>query len=128
MRGYLIDTHALVWYLGQSPKLSRRAFELISNPEEVVLVSVVSFWEMTIKASLGKLSLPDSVPGIMKQTQAAGIGLLSIQPTHLQALYSLPYLHRDPFDRMLVSQAVHEDFGIISRDMAIASYGVPLVW
>ncbi len=105
----LLDTHALLWFLGGSDRLSTNARAAIEDVSNTRLFSVASAWEIAIKTSLGKLSLTTSfaqlIPG---QLHANAIQLLPIHPAHMAALIGLPFHHRDPFDRMLVAQAVAE--------------------
>jgi PIN domain nuclease of toxin-antitoxin system len=128
MAEFLLDTHTLLWFMEQSPQLSGQAFDAIIKPDNRVKVSVASFWEMTIKSSLGKLKLPDPVPGLMQKTAEADLGLLAIAPEHLSVLHGLPLHHRDPFDRLIIAQAQVEGATLISKDQVFGEYEVGLLW
>jgi PIN domain nuclease of toxin-antitoxin system len=121
---FLVDTHALLWALGEPSSLSSAAREAISDPANLIVVSSASLWECAIKASIGKLDLPedffDSIP-------EAGYEVLSIRISHLNVYRTLPMHHRDPFDRMLVAQARAEALTLISRDPEIAKYEVDIL-
>jgi len=121
---FLVDTHALLWALGEPRCLSSAAREAISDPANLIVVSSASLWECVIKASIGKLDLPedffDSIP-------EAGYEVLPIRITHLNVYRTLPMHHRDPFDRMLVAQARAEALTLISRDPEIAKYDVEIL-
>jgi PIN domain nuclease of toxin-antitoxin system len=125
----LLDTHALLWFLGGSDRLSAHARAIIEDLSNTRLFSVAGAWEIAIKASLGKLSLstpfPQLVPG---QLYANAIELLPIHPEHMAALISLPFHHRDPFDRMLVAQAAIEGAALVSADPALDAYGIQRIW
>ena len=125
----LLDTHALLWFLGGSDRLSAHARTVVEDLSSTRLFSVAGAWEIAIKASLGKLSLntPFSqlIPG---QLHANAIELLPIHPAHMAALVSLPFHHRDPFDRMLVAQATVEGAALVSADPALDAYGVRRIW
>jgi PIN domain nuclease of toxin-antitoxin system len=121
----LLDTHVLLWWREDSPHLSPRARSQISDSANVILVSIASFWEIVIKRSLGKLRFPDDLEAMMREE---AFGLMQISFQHLRRLETLPGLHRDPFDRMLVSQALIEGTPLVSNDPALPPYGVPTFW
>ena len=128
MPSYLLDTHTLLWYFEQSDQLSAQAFKLITNMDRPIFVSIASYWEMTIKASLAKLELPDEIERMIRHAEDARIQTLQIRAEHFTALYSLPLHHRDPFDRLIIAQAKVEGMQVISRDAALHAYEVPIVW
>jgi PIN domain nuclease of toxin-antitoxin system len=121
----LIDSHAFLWWSEASPALGSAASAAIADPANEVLISVAALWELTIKASSGKLSLPADL-----ETLAAseGFAVLSIAFSHLRRLAGLPRLHRDPFDRMMIAQALAEGIPIATGDRVFAAYGVQVVW
>jgi PIN domain nuclease of toxin-antitoxin system len=125
----LLDTHALLWFLAGDARLSTSARAAIENLGNTRLFSVASAWEIAIKTSLGKLSLTgpfhELIPG---QLRANSIQLLPISPNHLNGLLTLPFHHRDPFDRILVSQANAENATVVSADSLLDQYGVPRLW
>ncbi len=115
----LLDTHALLWALGQPKKLSDQARSKIEDPDNVVLVSAVSAWEIEIKRALGKLSAPGDLP---EQMRLARFSELPVQVRHVQTLRTLPDVHRDPFDRMLIAQAMTDDLTLVTNDRHIQAY------
>lgn len=116
----LLDTHLLLWWLGGSPSLPREALELIGDPENTVFVSAVSCWEIWLKHSLGKLRVPADFEARLKAEPVESLPLTAKQARHLAAL---PWLHRDPFDRMLIAQAIEEKLVLLTADEHIAEYG-----
>ena len=116
----LLDTHILIWWLYDDPKLSKRYRELIMDPTNAIVVSVASFWEIEIKSALGHLVID---PGYQEAVTEEGFDILPIKPSHTLALRDLPDYHKDPFDRMLIAQAVSEDLILLSVDRHIARYG-----
>jgi PIN domain nuclease of toxin-antitoxin system len=121
----MLDTHVLLWWREAARPLSRRARAEIADGSNEILVSIASLWEITIKRSLGKLNFPDNLEVVMDEE---GFGLLSISLRHLRALDTLPHLHRDPFDRLLVAQSLAERLPIVSSDQRFAAYGATLIW
>ena len=125
----LIDTHALIWMLEDSPRISGPAARAIKNVDNVTYVSIVSGWEMAIKVVSGKLSLPiplrEIFPGHLERLR---IDILPIQPSHIHRLLELPRHHGDPFDRLIAAQALSEDFTLIGCDAAFDAYGVRRLW
>lgn len=121
---FLVDTHALLLALGEPSTLSREARDALADPSNLIVVSSASLWECAIKASIGKLDLPedffDSIP-------EAGYEVMPIRISHLNLYRTLPMHHRDPFDRMLVAQASAEALTLISRDPDIAKYDVAVL-
>ena len=117
----LLDAHALLWWLADDPTLARNAQAAIAAPSNEVLVSAASVWEIEIKRALGKLSAPD---GLVDAIDASAIGSLPITAVDAERAARLPPHHRDPFDRMLVAQALRLDAVIVSRDAAFQPYGV----
>lgn len=121
----LIDSHAFIWWSESSPVLGGAARAAIADPSNEVFVSIAGLWELSIKAGLGKLALPDDLE-IMISNQ--GFSVLSITFAHLRRYSGLPSLHRDPFDRMMIAQALAEGIPIATGDRAFAAYGVQTVW
>ena len=122
--GYLLDTHSLLWALGEPDALSNRARAAIGDTGSIIHVSTASLWECAIKASIGKLELPEE---FFDAITMAGFEELQIRIPHLQAYVELPMHHRDPFDRMLVAQAAAESLTLISKDLKIAEYDVDIL-
>jgi PIN domain nuclease of toxin-antitoxin system len=121
----LIDTHAALWLLSESERLSPRADTLLIDPGNEVLLSAVVVWEVAIKRSLGKLDAPDGFAALLTE---AGATPLSVSVDHARAVRTLPWHHRDPFDRLLVAQAQLEQASIVSGDERLAAYGVRVAW
>jgi len=125
----LVDTHAFLWFANGQSELSSSAQALIESPENTVLLSVASLWEMAIKMSLTKLTLPKSLDTfVLELVTDNTITLLPIFLNHVAAIVDLPLHHKDPFDRMLIAQAKVEQILIISRDEAFDAYGVKRLW
>jgi PIN domain nuclease of toxin-antitoxin system len=121
----LADTHAALWLLGEDKRLSAHADALLTDATNEVLLSAAVVWEVAIKRSLGKLDAPD---GFARQLLDGGAVPLPISIDHARAVRSLPWHHRDPFDRLLAAQATIEDATLISSDERLSSYGVRVAW
>lgn len=125
----LLDTHALLWFLLADRKLSPSAQAMISNVETVVEISPASYWEIAIKISLGKYALPEPYAQFMERELVDNdFGILPILPRHTSALTDMPFHHRDPFDRLLIAQAMAEGIPLISCDAHFDDYGVTRIW
>ena len=123
----LLDTHAYYWFITENPKLPDVTKEMIET-EEHVFVSIASFWEMAIKESLGKLQLPATVRELMEDCTEYEFSILPINGLHLNRLKELPFIHRDPFDRILICQSQEEDLTIVTVDSNIVKYDVKTIW
>ena len=124
----LLDTHTLLWFLTNDPSLSPRARGAIEEPANVTHVSAVSLWEVAIKFALGRLKLPAPYAEIFPaQLELNGFELLPITAGHCAALLTLPFHHRDPFDRLLLAQARAEGMTLVSDDGQFGPYGVPVL-
>lgn len=121
----LLDTHALLWWLADDPRVGPRARDLIADPENEALVSVVALWEVVIKQRVGKLNV--DCDKIIRTVQRTGLHLLGIRPEHLRALAGLPSFHRDPFDHLLIAQTVAERAVFISNDGRAPMYPVQVI-
>ena len=125
----LLDTHAFLWWTQDSAKLSRRARAAIGRPEEDCLISIASCWEMAIKISLGRLTITGNLDRFLgEQLAANGIRVLPLSLPHLERVASMPFHHRDPFDRVLAAQALVEGLSLVSVDPVFKRYGVTRVW
>jgi PIN domain nuclease of toxin-antitoxin system len=110
-------------------RLSAKAHSALADPENRLLVSIASLWEITIKISAGKFKLPGSDIGLLTNNLAPfGIGVLAILPAHLGALQRLPHYHRDPFDRLLIAQSQTEGVALATADAQISRYPVDVLW
>ena len=125
----LLDTHTFLWFLLDDLRLSPTARELIDDPANDIEVSPATYWEIAIKISLGKYELPEPYDVFIEREIATNdFRILPIEPKHTAALIILPYHHRDPFDRLLVAQAMAEDIPIVSVDLAFDAYPVTRLW
>ncbi len=126
----LLDTHVLLWVLTDSSKLSTPAIRSYQDPENTVHVSAASFWELGIKISLGKLSFhrADWAGALKDELERNGIRWLPIDLAHCAQVSNLPFHHRDPFDRLLVAQALCEEMAMVTADNALSAYGVKIIW
>ena len=120
----LLDTHTLIWWLTNDSTLSIKAKEAIANPHNLVFVSAASAWEIAIKKSLGKLQAPDDLATQIEQKRFTP---LAISIHHALAVEKLPYHHQDPFERILIAQAISEQVIIITRDRKFDAYDVALI-
>ena len=124
----LLDSHTFLWWVRNDPALRRRARTLIADTGNECYVSHASVWEMAIKTSLGKLTLPSTAERfVVHQCELNGFHLLPITLAHIGLVELLPFHHRDPFDRLLVAQARLEGMTLVSRDPALKNYGVSIV-
>lgn len=120
----LLDTHAVLWWLEDRANLSETARDAIADPANIAFVSAVSAWEIAIKRSLGKLDAPGN---FVEAIELCGFQSLPITLKHGLATESLPSHHRDPFDRMLIAQAIVENATLVTRDPLIRQYGVATI-
>ena len=125
---YLLDTNALLFFLYDSEKLSKKAFDVIYCNDEKISVSIVSMWEIAIKSSIGKLEIKSSISKIADTCEKEQLDILSIKPFHLDEISKLPPSHGDPFDRLIISQAITENLVIITKDGTIPQYNVKVLW
>jgi len=128
----LLDTHAFLWFVSDDPQLSNRARTLIEDAANERLLSAASHWEMAIKVSLGKLALADPFHVFVpRELDTNGIGLLPIELRHSMHVATLPFPpnnHRDPFDRLIVSQGIVDGLTILSADAKFDAYPVTRIW
>jgi len=125
----LLDTHALLWYVTADPRLSNAAAEHLAEPDTRVFVSVVSAWELVIKLGTGKLALDRPVGEWWAfNTTENGFEVLPITAEDVLAVEPLPLHHRDPFDRLLIGQALRHGLRLVTADDAFAAYPVQRVW
>lgn len=125
----LLDTHALLWFVWNHANLSANARSLMTDPKNTLLLSAATIWEIAIKVAIGKLTLADPYDVFMNQAIATtGLTILPIEVRYAAALTALPFHHRDPFDRMLVAQALVEKVPLLSADAVFDAYGVNRLW
>ncbi len=125
----LLDTHTFLWFIAGSQSLSPAARRSIEDPLNEKWVSIASIWEIAIKHSIGKLSLAAPFHLLFpQQLTANGFDLLPVEIDHLNVVISLPFHHRDPFDRLLIAQTLALNFSIVSIDGKFDAYGVQRLW
>lgn len=126
MTAFIVDTHALLWFLRDDEQLSSDARATMESRDNTLLVSAASVWEMGIKAGLGKLTVPAELPALLHNE---GFESLDVSTQHAWAVRQLALgEHRDPFDRLLAAQALVEDLAVISNDARLETYGVTRHW
>ena len=126
---YLLDTNALLWFLDDDKKLSRRARQLIESSSNESFISIVNLWEIAIKTGLGKLDLDKPFEQMFpEQLHLNRIDILDITVNSLIQLTTLPFHHRDPFDRLIIAQGLAEGMPIISVDMVFDAYSINREW
>lgn len=126
---FLLDTHTVLWFLnGDNNLLSDTAKGIILNQHHNKFISIASVWEVGIKTSIGKLVFPQKTKGFIDQIHKNGFELLPIMSNHILEIEQLPFIHRDPFDRLLIATAIVEKMGLISCDKNIKLYPVNLIW
>jgi PIN domain nuclease of toxin-antitoxin system len=125
----LLDTHAFLWLITNDDRLSENARQTFLNTENNLFFSAASLWEICIKKSLGKISLKDGwFQTIQEEMEINAIQWLPIEMAHCAEVTELPFHHQDPFDRMLIAQAIVEDIKLLSRDSRLSDYGIDLIW
>jgi PIN domain nuclease of toxin-antitoxin system len=125
----LLDTHALLWFILDDPKLPEVAKEIVADGSNDIAVSPASYWEIAIKISLGKYRLPEPYgPFMERELTRNAFGILLILPRHTSLPTDLPFHHRDPFDRLLIAQCLADGLPMISGDAIMDDYGVDRIW
>ena len=125
----LLDTYAFLWFVGGSDRLPPHARDLIEDEDNDRYLSVASLWEMAIKVSIGKLDVPLPFTRLVRQhVTGNAIEMLQVEPEHLDEQRKMPFHHRDPFDRLIIAQAITEEMTVVGRDDVFEKYPVRLVW
>jgi PIN domain nuclease of toxin-antitoxin system len=124
----LVDTHAFLWFMAGDRRLSRSARRAIEASNSEWWLSAASVWELSIKSSLGRITLPAPLDEYFAAKVQQGLRVLSVEWTHAAAVERLPFHHCDPFDRLIVAQAHSERLAVVTKDPAFAKYGVRVVW
>ena len=124
----IIDTHAVIWFITGDEQLPPHAKNLIKDPLNTCFVSIASLWEMSIKYSLGKLELKSDLQKIYELIQKSRLTILPITVTHTLLNSTLDFHLRDPFDRIIISQAITEKLTVVSKDIAFKYYDIELLW
>ena len=125
---YLLDTHALLWFLFNDEQLSERARNIIINNKGRVFASIISLWESAIKIRINKLNFKYNPNDIMILSRKESITILNISVVQINETINLPLIHRDPFDRLLIAQAKVEDMTLVTCDRYIPQYPIRTVW
>jgi PIN domain nuclease of toxin-antitoxin system len=124
----LLDTHTLIWFFNGDSLLSEKAKQMIIELRNQKFVSMASIWEVAIKISLGKLNFDGKTQGFLDLIESCGFRLLKIEKEHILELEKLPFIHRDPFDRLLIATAISEKMNIVTTDTNIKKYPVSYFW
>ena len=125
----LIDTHTFLWFIAGDKQLDHYARHLIEDVNNERYLSIVSVWEITIKSSLQRLTVPTPPSTLIREyVWANAIDLLDIAPAHLDILHKLPYHHKDPFDRLLAAQAIEGEMVLVTKDQAFNAYNLQIAW
>ena len=125
---YLLDTHVIIWMVEGSPNLPSAIKEIIKNPENKIAISLVSLWEIAIKMNIGKLTLNLTFDELVDVLRSGDFDFIHIEDDHLSGVLQLPLLHKDPFDRLLVSTSIAEEMTFITIDENIQKYDISWVW
>ena len=124
----LLDTHTFLWFVNDNYQLSNYAKDLIEQRNNVCYLSIASLWEMSIKYNLGKLKLdPDYEEFVEREVLVSSIKILNIKLEHLRINASLPFHHKDPFDRLIIAQSIVENIPIVTLDSAFEKYSVTII-
>lgn len=126
--GFLIDTHVFLWYINGDPILNGKIKDIINDNSLERYVSIVSLWEIAIKMNINKLRLSHDFDALDGYLKANNLRLLPVKFEHLVKLKDLPHHHNDPFDRLLIAQAISENLSVISADRHFAAYPAEVIW
>lgn len=125
----LLDTHAIIWFILDDPQLPKKTKNLIKDTDNRVCVSIASYWELSIKFTLGRLEFTDTLEEILDIITRSDLELLQISPKHLLRVATLQHHHRDPFDRLIIGQALEENMSLVSKDRQFKEYeGLGILW
>ena len=128
MAHYLLDTHVAIWFFNGDNAISETAKQVILNPANTKYLSIASAWELAIKIGLEKMKFTGKASGFISLAENNGFTILPIKTTHLSTLETLPMIHRDPFDRLLIATAIAEKMTILTADENIVKYNVDQIW
>lgn len=124
----LLDTHTLIWFLNGDINLPDNVRDSIENPENYKTVSIASIWEIAIKTSLGKFKFPKGFNSFLQLVEESGFDILPITIEHSIIIASLEFIHRDPFDRMMVAQCMADDYVLATKDDKMKGYPIKTIW
>ncbi|NOT60229.1 MAG: type II toxin-antitoxin system VapC family toxin [Acidobacteria bacterium] len=126
---FLLDTHTFIWWTLNPTRLSAKAHSLLQDPQHEPFLSLISIWEMQIKQQIGKLHFNQPLDFVVAEQQRINrLRLMPLQADHIYGLGKLPFHHKDPFDRLLISQAISETFPLMSADPMFSAYPAQLIW
>lgn len=125
---YILDTHTLIWFLNGDDKLSKKSKDIIEDQENLKLVSIATIWEIAIKISLGKFKFNQGFKQFLDLIEDNGFEIVPITFDHVLTVSKLDFIHRDPFDRLIISQALTDDLTLITKDEYIEKYNVKTTW
>ena len=125
---YLLDTHAFLWFINGSVELSPQAKNIIQNPANTLYLSIAVFWEIAIKLIIGKISIDMSFDELKNEADKNDFQILPIQFEDIRVLTTLELYHKDPFDRILIAQAIQNDMTMITKDSNFEAYPVKIIW
>jgi len=125
---YLLDTHALIWYFEDSKDLPIKIARIIDNPICHKFICVASLWEIAIKSNIGKLDMRLSFDELLDIIEDSELSIIPIENGYLKGLSKLPFIHKDPFDRLIITTALSEGLTIVTADENIQKYDVPWIW
>jgi len=126
---YLLDTHVIIWLAKKdNEKLSSKSMEIIRSQDSQLFISIISFWEIALKMNNGKLVLGISLDTLFDNIEKSGITITSIEKEYILRLSTLPPVHKDPFDRLLITTALIEDMTLLTADENNQKYDVPWIW
>ena len=128
MDKFLLDTHTLLWWHENDSQLSTQVKEIILNPGNRIEVSIISFWEIVIKQTVGKLKLKYSIEELIENCIKNNFRIITMHFLHLNQLSVLPLIHRDPFDRYLIATAMCENLQLLSKDKHFSEYHITVFW
>jgi PIN domain nuclease of toxin-antitoxin system len=123
-----VDTQAFIWFVENDKQLPDKIRKELENTENTIIISIASLWEMAIKISLDKLHISCDIEEMINKIYQNGFELLPILPNHIIKLSSLKYLHRDPFDRIIIAQSFSEELPVVTSDEIFGEYGVRVKW
>ncbi|MBN8822602.1 MULTISPECIES: type II toxin-antitoxin system VapC family toxin [unclassified Spirosoma] len=124
----LLDTHTLLWFYSGDESLPDSLRRIISNPDNLCFISIASLWEITIKMGIGKLEIDSPITELFSFLDRNRFWVMPIELEHLVQLQGLPYHHKDPFDRLIIAQALSENISIATRDSVFSTYGLRIIW
>lgn len=125
---FLIDTHIFIWFINGDNQLPSPVLSQIENPQNTCMISIASIWEMGIKYGMGRLELNNDFSAINRFLYDNSIQILPVNFEHIQKLTELPFHHRDPFDRVIIAQAISEQMSIITKDELFSHYSINILW